>query len=97
MPSEFSRTTLSVQAERGTEYKYWEDHCVNISAIGEALTALDAEYDKLDEEVKNLFARAGLAMKKQKACVDAIKKLLAASNGGVYPEARDWPKFPELN
>ena len=60
----------------------------SLSAIGTAMVALEAEYAQLEYAIDNLLRRAGLAMKKQRICLDTLQSLAQSINRGEYP-----PKF----
>ena len=60
----------------------------SLSAIGTAMVALETEYAQLEYDIDNLLRRAGLAMKKQRICLDTLQSLAKSINRGEYP-----PKF----
>ena len=76
---------------------YFEDSAPSISAAGAALVALEEEYKRLDQDIEKLFARAGLAMQKQKILLESIRKIMLAANGGVFPPPCPERRFPELS
>lgn len=69
----------------------------SLSAIGTAMVALETEYADLEQDIERLLKRVGLAMQKQRICLDSLKTLAARINCGVYPPKAPYQRFPELN
>ena len=67
----------------------------SISAVGEALVALEIELEELAQQDEMLVLRRRLIHKKMEICHKTIKDILIGA-GGKY-KAKDWPKFEELN
>ena len=65
-----------------------EERRPSLSAVGAAMIALETEYDALERDIDNLLRRVGLAMKKQRICLDTLQSLAQGINKGEYP-----PKF----
>ena len=57
----------------------------SLSAIGTAMIALELEYAELEYDIERLLKRVGLAMTKQRICLDTLKTLAMKANGGEYP------------
>jgi hypothetical protein len=69
----------------------------SISAIGEAILALDKELEALADQDEILMVKRLHIHQKMKLCTEAIKKLLVKANNGVYPPPCPVMRFPELN
>lgn len=72
----------------------------SISAVGEALLALDKELEALADQDEALMVKRQHIHQKMKLCTEAIKaikKLLVKANNGVYPPPCPAMRFPELN
>ena len=69
----------------------------SISAVGEALLALDKELEALADQDEALMVKRLHIHQKMKLCTEAIKKLLVKANNGVYPPPGPAMRFPELN
>ena len=69
----------------------------SISAVGEALLALDKELEALADQDEALMVKRLHIHQKMKLCTEAIKKLLVKANNGVYPTPCPAMRFPELN
>lgn len=69
----------------------------SISAVGEALLALDKELEALADQDEALMVKRLHIHQKMKLCTEAIKKLLVKANNGVYPPPCPAMRFPELN
>lgn len=76
---------------------YDEDRVLSISAVGEALVALESEIAMLERDAVKMHSQLAHITAKQRICTVAIKKLLEAANGGIYPAPKHWPEFPELS
>lgn len=61
------------------------DEEVSISAVGEALVALEGELERLEFESERLHAKLKLAHTKMEVCRKAIHTLLVKSAGSMYP------------
>ena len=72
-----------------------EDVVLSVSALGEALIALEDEDLALAEEMERSAARMRHYVVKRKIIHATIRKLL--DNAGMTYARREWPKFPELN
>lgn len=68
---------------------------IHISAVGEALVALERELADLEREDERLIARRRLVYNKMSVCHTAIRDLLLKA-GGQYA-TRTWPSYPELS
>lgn len=71
------------------------DSCPSISAIGEALVALEREIAALEQEGGRLMARRNLIQQKLVICHKSIRQLLV--NAGHTYKPKQWPHYPELN
>lgn len=69
----------------------------SISAVGEALLALDKELEALADQDEALMVKRLHIHQKMKLCTEAIKKLLVKANNDVYPPPCPAMRFPELN
>ena len=69
----------------------------SISAVGEALLALDKELEALADQDEALMVKRLHIHNKMRLCTEAIKKLLTEANHGVYPPPCPSRRFPELN
>ena len=78
-------------------YDYSEGYMMSVSAVGEALIALEQEIEKLEHDAARMHRQLAHITAKQRICTAAIKKLLETANNGVYPTPRTWPEFPELS
>ena len=74
-----------------------ESSTVSVSAVGEALLALDKELEALADQDEALMVKRLHIHQKMKLCTEAIKKLLVKANNGVYPPPCPAMRFPELN
>ena len=74
----------------------WPDDepIVTITAIGEALMAIDQELMKLEREDEQLMCRRKLIHEKQKILHVSMRKLLL--DAGVHYTPRNWPHYPEF-
>ncbi|OHD24960.1 MAG: hypothetical protein A2Y38_20240 [Spirochaetes bacterium GWB1_59_5] len=78
-------------------YDYCDERPPSISAVGEALVALDAEIEKLEHDAVKLHRQIAHITVKQRICNAAIKKILEKANNGVYPPPCPHQEFPELS
>ena len=69
----------------------------SISAVGEALLALDKELEALADQDEALMVKRLHIHQTMKLCTEAIKTLLVKANNGVYPPPCPTMRFPELN
>ena len=65
---------------------YWDGKEPTISNVGHALVALEDEYNKLEQDIKMLMQRAGLAMQKQRICLEAMRKISLNIGSAALPE-----------
>ena len=74
-----------------------DDRSLSLSAVGEALCALDGEIARLEQEACTYYQRIAYVTEKQRICQAAIKKLLMAANNGAYPARAPALIIPEFH
>lgn len=62
-----------------------EERRPSLSAVGAAMIALETEYDALERDIDSLLRRVGLAMKKQRICLDTLQSLAQGINQSTHP------------
>jgi len=72
-----------------------EDDPLPATAVAEALIAIEQELDKLEQQDQQLLARRMHLHRKMCICHSSLTQLLLKTD--TKYEAKDWPKFPELN
>lgn len=72
------------------------DRGVSITAVAEALLALEAEIERLQVEAERHYTRMNHALTKMQICREAMDKTLLAATGGIRPRSPA-ARFPELH
>jgi hypothetical protein len=75
------------------------DRTVSISAVAEALLALEDEIKQLQIDAERHYIKMTLAMQKMAICREAIDKTLLAAAGGVRPRCPTghWPELHSID
>jgi hypothetical protein len=68
---------------------------LSVSALGEAMIALDQEDMKLADEIDKMAARMRQYVTKRRIIHDTMRKMLSGAGLAISP--KEWPRFPELN